>query len=71
MIIIILVFFSQIHEIKMVGGSDPGKFTRAALRYFISNEVALKYSWSGQKNTRKFRDTLISKLIVGKLTSII
>lgn len=55
----------------MVGGSDPGKFTRAALRYFISNEVALKYSWSGQKNTRKFRDTLISKLIVGKLTGII
>ncbi|KMQ83236.1 piggybac transposable element-derived protein 4-like isoform x2 protein, partial [Lasius niger] len=53
-----------IREIKMIGGSDPDKFTRAALGYFISNEVALKYSWSGQKNTRKFRETLISQLIV-------
>ncbi|KAM0736912.1 hypothetical protein ACS0PU_000005 [Formica fusca] len=59
-----------IHEIKMVGGSDPGKFTRATLHFLISNELALQYSWSGQKNTRKFRDTLISQLIVETISKI-
>lgn len=66
-IMMYLPLFSQIREIKMIGGSDAGKFTRATLRFLISNQLALQYSWSGQKNTRKFQNTLISQLIVGEL----
>jgi len=49
----------------MIGGSDPGKFTRAILRFLMSDELAVQYSWSGQKQTLQFKNTLISKLIVG------
>jgi len=55
----------------MIGGSNAGKYTRATLEFLMSNELALDYSWSGQKNTLKFRDTLISKLIVRKLMAIL
>lgn len=53
----------------MIGGSDANKFTRATLRFLISDELALQYSWSGQRKTLKFKDTLISQLIVGELIS--
>ncbi|XP_077282823.1 uncharacterized protein LOC143908869 [Temnothorax americanus] len=46
-----------INEIKMIGGSDASKFTRATLRFLMSNHLAIKYSWSGQRNTLKFQTT--------------
>lgn len=49
----------------MIGGSDPGKFTRATLRFLMSDELAVQYSWSGQRRTIQFKSTQISQLIVG------
>ena len=54
----------------MIGGSDAGKFTRAALRFLMSDELAVQYSWSGQRDTIKFKETQISRHIVGKLYNI-
>lgn len=51
----------------MIGECDPGKFTKAVLRFLMSDELALGYSWSGQRNTQKFKNTHISLLIVGEL----
>lgn len=33
----------------------------------MTDNLALQYSWSGQKNTIRFKDLLISKLILSKL----
>ncbi|XP_024874435.1 uncharacterized protein LOC112459190 [Temnothorax curvispinosus] len=59
-----------INEIKMIGGSDAGKFTRATLRFLMSNQLAIKYSWSGQRNTLKFQTTRISQLIVETISKM-
>ncbi|XP_025264919.1 uncharacterized protein LOC109610045 isoform X2 [Camponotus floridanus] len=59
-----------IREIQMIGGSDPGKFTRATLRFLMSDKLAVQYSWSGQRRTIQFKSTLISQLIVETVSKV-
>nr|XP_012218125.1 PREDICTED: uncharacterized protein LOC105669643 [Linepithema humile] len=59
-----------IREIKMIGGSDPGKFTRAIFLFLMSDELAVQYSWSGQKKTLQLKNTLISQLIVETVSKV-
>lgn len=47
-----------------------GKFTRATLRFLMSNELAVQYSWSGQRRTIQFKSTLISQLIVETVSKV-
>ncbi|XP_032670058.1 uncharacterized protein LOC116843626 isoform X2 [Odontomachus brunneus] len=55
--------------IKREGGKDIGEHGRRAMRRIITNTLAIKYSWSRQKKTIRFKDLLISKLIVDSMVS--
>ena len=58
----------QREEIKNAGGKDVGDHVRNVLRGLMTKEVAVLYSWSGQKRAgvapkKKFKDLAISNLI--------
>lgn len=53
--------------VKSIGGEEEGDAIRRAFIAVISDEVAIKFSWSGQKNTkRKFKNLTICTLLIGK-----
>ncbi|XP_036140753.1 uncharacterized protein LOC118644928 [Monomorium pharaonis] len=43
---------------------------RRIMKRLMTDNLALKYSWSGQKNTIRFKDFLTSKLILESVASV-
>lgn len=50
---------------KRIGGKNAGQFARNVLRFLMSDELALLLSWSGQRNTLKFKDLKLCSLMIG------
>lgn len=49
-----------------VGGNNPYDFIKRNCTRTLSNELAEKYSWLGQKQKRKFSNLKFSVLLIGK-----
>lgn len=61
----------QIRELNGIGGENVYSMTKRLLEHVISDAVASKYSWCGQKGKKKFVLLNLKNALFGKLSNIL
>lgn len=61
-----MAFFFQVHQLVGLGGSAAAPATRRILEAIMSQRVAVRYSWLGQKGKKKFSVLNVASLIISK-----
>lgn len=56
----------QVNQLAAVGGSSVGNNTRGVLEQLMTQKVAVKFSWLGQREKMKFKDLEYPDVIYSK-----
>lgn len=70
MTLYIYICIPQLQQFSGLGGASFGAATRRMLEMLLSHQVAIQYSWAGQKGKKKFMDLTVTAVICKAVRSI-